>query len=159
MSPKTYQLPSYIILFLFLLIYVGINESFGSLVFTYAVKSELRFPKAKAAALAAVFWGPFAFARLFSVILAVLKVPTSVMMTMNLAGSLITVTLFLILPHNSIVIWIVSAGLGASFASIFPTAMTWLSEYLSVSGKATAVLWLWLVETWEIFSFLPLWGL
>ena len=138
-SPKTYQLPSYIILFLFLLIYVGINESFGSLVFTYAVKSELRFSKAKAAAVTAVFWGPFAFARLFSVILAVLKIPTSVMMAMNLTGSLVAVALFLILPHNSIVIWIVSGGLGASFASIFPTAMTWLSENLSVSGKATAV--------------------
>ena len=44
----------------------------------------------------------------------------------------------MILQHNNIAIWIVSAVLGASFASIFPTTMTWLSEHLSVSGKATA---------------------
>ena len=138
-SPKTYKFPAYIILLLFTLFYVGTEASFGSLVFTYAVKSELAFSKGKAATLAAAFWGPFAFMRLFSVVLVVLKVHSSVMMTMNLAGSLIAVTLFVILPHNNIAIWIVSAGLGASFASIFPTTMTWLSEYLSVSGKATAV--------------------
>ena len=62
----------------------------------------------------------------------------SVTMTMNLMGSLIAVTLFMILPHNNIAIWIVSAVLGASFASIFPTTTTWLSQHLSVSGKATA---------------------
>ena len=140
MSPKTYKFPAYIILFLLMLFYVGTEVSFGSLVFTYAVKSELKFSKGKAATLAAVFWGPFAFTRLFSVVLALLKVHASVMMTMNLTGSLIAVTIFMILPHNNIAIWIVSAVLGASFASIFPTTMTWLSEHLSVSGKATAVL-------------------
>ena len=139
-SPKMYTFPTYIILFLFMLFYVGTEVSFGSLVFTYAVKSELAFSKGKAATLAAAFWGPFAFTRLFSVVLALLKVRASVMMTMNLMGSLIAVTIFMILPHNNIAIWIVSAVLGASFASIFPTTMTWLSEHLSVSGKATAVL-------------------
>ena len=139
MSPKSYKIPAYIILFLFMLFYVGTEVSFGSLVFTYAVKSELAFSKGKAAILAAAFWGPFAFTRIISVVLSLLKVRTSVMMTMNLTGSLIGVTLFVILPHNNTAIWIVSAVLGASFASIFPTTMTWLSEHLSVSGKATAL--------------------
>ena len=138
-SSNTYKFPAYIIILLFMLFYVGTEVSFGSLVFTYAVKSELSFSKGKAATLAAAFWGPFVFMRLFSVVLVVLKVHSSVMMTMNLTGSLIAVTLFVILPHNNIAIWIMSAVLGASFASIFPTTMTWLSEHLSVSGKATAV--------------------
>ncbi len=42
-------------------------------------------------------------------------------------------------PHNAIAIWIGSAILGASFASIYPTTMTWFAEHMEVTGKATAV--------------------
>lgn len=138
-TPKTYKFPAFIILFLFIMCYVGSEISYGSLVFTYAVKGKLQFNKQKAATLAAVFWGPFAFTRLFSVILALLKIRASVMMTMNVSGSVIAILILVILPHNNISIWITSGLLGASFASIFPTTMTWLSEHLPVSGKATAV--------------------
>ena len=137
---KTYKYPAFIILFCFMLCYVGSEVSYGSLVFTYAVKGKLKFDKQPAATLTAVFWGPFAFARFFSVILAVLKVRASIMMTLNLSGSAVAIFILLILPHDHIAIWITSALLGASFASIFPTTMTWLSEHLPVSGKATAVL-------------------
>ena len=138
-TSRLYKVLAFFFLFLFMLVYVGTEVSYGNLVFTYAVKSELGFSKQRAATVAAVFWGPFAFARLFSVVLALLRVRASVMMTMNLTGSLIATVLFIVAPHNGIVIWIVSAVLGASFASIFPTAMTWMSEHLDVSGKATAV--------------------
>jgi FHS family Na+ dependent glucose MFS transporter 1 len=136
---KTYKYPAFVLLFSFIFAYVGSEVSYGSLVFTYAVKGKLQFDKQTAATLTAVFWGPFAFARLFSVILALLKVRASIMMTMNVTGSVVAILILLILPHNHIAIWITSALLGASFASIFPTTMTWLSEHLPVSGKAVAV--------------------
>ena len=136
---KTYKFPAFALLFFFTLFYVGSEVTYGSLVFTYAVYSKLQFGKQAAATLAAVFWGPFAFARLFSVILALLKVRASVMMTFNVTGSTIAISILLILPHNHVAVWITSGLLGASFASIFPTMMTWLSEHLPVSGKATAV--------------------
>lgn len=136
---KTYKIPAFVILFCFMFSYVGSEVSYGSLVFTYAVKGKLQFNKQTAATLTAVFWGPFAFARLFSIILALLKVRASVMMTMNVSGSVIAILILIVLPHNNIAIWITSCLLGASFASIFPTTMTWLSEHLPVSGKATAV--------------------
>ena len=135
----TYKYPAFILLFLFTFSYVGSEVSYGSLVFTYAVEGELDFDKSTAATLTAVFWGPFTFARFFSVILAVLKVRASVMMTMNVSGSGVAILILVIFPHNRIAIWIVSAVLGASFASIYPTTMTWLSQHLPVSGKATAV--------------------
>ena len=51
---RIYKFPTYIILFLFMLYYVGTEVSFGSLFLTYAVKSELKFSKGRAASLAAV---------------------------------------------------------------------------------------------------------
>ena len=139
-TPKTYKYPAFIFLFCFMLCYIGSEHSYGSLVFTYAVKGRLQFDKQTAATLTAVFWGLFAFARFFSVILALLKVRSSVMMTMNVSGSAVAILILLILPHNHIAIWITSALLGASFASIYPTTMTWLSEHLPVSGKTTAAI-------------------
>ena len=127
-------------LFLFMLFYVGTEIAFGNLVFTFAVKGELQFSKPKAALLAAVFWGTFAFTRLFSVTLALLKVPASYMLIGNITGSMIAATIMIIAPHNATAIWIGSAVLGTSMAAIFPTTMTWMSEHVPVSGKATAVL-------------------
>ena len=127
-------------LFFFMLFYVGTEIAFGSLIFTFAVKGELQFSKSKAAVLAAVFWGTFAFTRLFSVTLALLKVPASYMLIGNISGSMIAATIMIIAPHNATAIWIGSAVLGTSMAAIFPTTMTWMSEHVPVSGKATAVL-------------------
>ena len=134
-----YRIVIFTLLFLFMFFYVGLELSYGSLIFTVAVKGELGFTKQKAALLTSVFWGTFAFTRLFSVTLALLKIPASYMMSGNITGSLIGSTVILIFPHDDVAIWIGSAILGTSFASIFPTTMTWLSEHTDVSGKAISV--------------------
>ena len=136
---KTYKYPALILLFFFMLFYVGTELTYGRLILTYAVKSDLHFSKQKAAILAALFFGLFAFARFISIILALLKIRASVMISLNLTGTLLSITLFIMLPHNDTAVWIVSAGLGASFAAIVPTVMAWLSEHLTVSGKAMSV--------------------
>ena len=135
---KTYKYPASFLLFWFLLFYVGSENAYGSLLFTFSVKSEVQFDKQMAATVTAVFWGFFTFMRVFSIILAVLKVRASVMMTLNVSGSATAIFILAIFPHNPIAVWITSALLGASFASIFPTTMTWMSEHLPVSGKITA---------------------
>ena len=137
---KTYKYPAFFLLFWFMLFYVGSENAYGSLLFTFTVRSEVQFDKQTAATVTAVFWGFFTFMRVFSIILAVLKVRASVMMTLNVSGSATAILILAIFPHNRIAVWITSALLGASFASIFPTTMTWMSEHLPVSGKATAVL-------------------
>ena len=135
----TYKYPAFVLLFLFTFCYVGLELSYGSLVFTYAVEGQLHFDKPTAATLTAVFWGPLTFARVFPIVLVVLKVPPSVLMIMNVSGSCIAILILIIFLHNRIAIWIVSALLGASFASVYPNIMTWLSQHLPVSGRATAV--------------------
>ena len=137
---KTYKYPALFLLFWFMVFYVGLEISYGSLLFTFSVKSQLQFDKQTAATVTAVFWGLFTFMRVFSILLVVLKVRASVMMTLNVSGSVTAILILAIFPHNHIAFWIASSLLGASFASVFPTAMTWMSEHLPVSGKATAVL-------------------
>ena len=136
---RTYKYPALLILFCFMFCYIGLEVSYGSLLFTFAVKSKLQFDKQTAAVLTALFWGMFAFARLFSVLLAVLKVRASVMMALNVSGSALAVPILAIFPHNRIAIWLASGLLGASFASIYPTTMTWLSHHIPVTGKATGI--------------------
>ena len=136
---KTYKYPALSIMFLFMVVYVGSEVSYGSLLFTYTVKSVVNFDKQTAANVTAVFWGMFTIARVFSIVLALLKVRASVMMTLNVTGSVTAILILVFFPHNNIAVWITSALLGASFASIYPTAMTWMSEHLPMSSKATSV--------------------
>ena len=135
-----YTVVLFTLLFLFMFIYVGMEVSFGSLILTVAVKGELNFDKQQAAVLQSVFWGTFAFTRLVSVSLVLLHVRSSVMICGNLSGSLLASIIMIFYPHNVTAIWIGTAVLGMSYASIFPTTMTWMSENAKATGKATAVL-------------------
>ncbi len=139
-QPIWYLVVTFTLLFIFLLLYVGLEASYGSLVFTVAVKGDLDFSKSDAAVLTALFWGTFAFARLFSVFLAVCKVWSSVMMICNLSGSFLASFILVLYPHNAIAVWIGSGVLGASYASIFPSTMTWMSEHTVASAKASSIL-------------------
>ena len=127
-------------LFCFMFLYVGLEAGFGSLIFTVAVTGQLGFSKSTAAVLQSVYWGTFSFTRLVSVTLAVLKVRASIMIMGNLFGSFVACLIMTFYVHNALAIWIGSAVLGMSYASIFPTMMTWMSENAKATGKATAVL-------------------
>ena len=59
----------------FLFFYVGIEVTYGSLVFTFAVTyKELCFSKSNAALLNAVYWGTFTFGRFVSIGVSMLKI-------------------------------------------------------------------------------------
>ena len=124
----------------FLFFYVGLESSYGNWIFTVAVTGSLDFSKSMGTVIQSLFWGTFAFTRLFSVLLAVLNVKSSVMITGNLTGSVIASVIMVSSPHNATAIWLASAVLGMSYASIFPTVMTWMSETIEPTGKATSVL-------------------
>ena len=138
--PLSYILILFTLIFCFMFLYVGLEAGFGSLIFTVAVTGQLGFSKPTAAILQSVFWGTFAFTRLVSVTLAVLKVRPSIMIMGNLFGSFVASLIMTFYVHNALAIWIGTAVLGMSFASIFPTVMTWMSENAKATGKATAVL-------------------
>ena len=138
--PLSYTIVLFTLLFSFLFLYVGLEAGFGSLIFTVAVKGRLCFAKDTAAVLQSVYWGTFCFTRMFSVIFAILQVRASVMIGGNLFGSFVASLIMIFYIDNAMAIWIGSAVLGMSYASIFPTVMTWMSENAKATGKATAVL-------------------
>ena len=138
--PLYYLIVLFTLIFSFMFLYVGLEAGFGSLIFTVAVKGQLKFSKSTAALLQSVYWGTFAFTRLFSFTLALLNVRATIMIMGNLFGSFVASLIMTFYIHNPTAIWIGSAVLGMSYASIFPTVMTWMSENVKASGKATAVL-------------------
>ena len=138
--PLCYLIILFNLIFSFMFIYVGLEAGFGSLIFTVAVTGELGFSKSSAALLQSVYWGTFAFTRLISVTLVILKVRATIMIMGNIFGSFVASLIMTFYVHSPTAIWLGSAVLGMSYASIFPTVMTWMSENAKASGKATAVL-------------------
>ena len=134
-----YLLPLMSLLFLFDVIYAGLEFTYGTYIFTYGVKQNL-FSKPEAAILTSVFWGSFAFFRFFSIGLSICKVSPSIMLSGNLTGSLIASIIIAIWSTNVIAIWIGSAIMGISFASIYPNVVVWLTRHGPATGRATSVL-------------------
>ena len=122
------------------LVYVGMEVTYGYFIFAYSVNSELRFTKAQAALLAAVFWGSFTFFRLFAFPLTLCRVPSWILLSINVGGGLLGSIVLVIWPVSPIAVWIASSVLGCSMASVFPNLMVWLSEHGPSSGKATGLL-------------------
>ena len=139
-SSKVYTVTVLSLLFLFMAVYVGMEVTFGTYIFVFAVKGSLHLSKQRAASLSSLFWGTFSFARCFSIVISLLKAPPSLMMIGNLTGSLVAATILLIWSDNEIGIWIGSGLLGTSVSAIYPTTMVWMSQHVPPSGKATAVL-------------------
>ena len=126
---------------IFLFFYIGVEITYGSFVFTFAVTyKELCFSKSKAALLNAVYWGSFTIGRLVSVGIAMLKISTTIMLVSDLIGCMCAVLLVTIIHTSTVVIWIGTALLGFAIASIFPSMLLWVDEHLEVTGKVTAVL-------------------
>ena len=128
------------LLCIFVFLYVGMEASYGTWIFTVVVTGVLNFPKSRGTIIQSLYWGTFAFARLFSILLALLNIKASVMMTGNLTGSLIATIIMISFPHNATAIWIASAVLGMSYASIYPTTITWMCETIEVTGTTSSLL-------------------
>lgn len=135
-----YKIILFTLLALLMFVYVGVENSYGNFVFAYSVKSQLNFPKPRAALLASVFWGSFTFFRFFSIPLSLCGAPSWLMLTVNVAGGLVASAVLVIWPVNSTAVWIGSAILGSSMASIYPNTMVWLSEHGPATGKTIGVL-------------------
>ena len=133
-----YTIIMLVLLFVVTFLYTGLEMSFGSVLFTYAVRSKLHFSKSHATLLNCVFWGFISVGRLVSIPLA-LFTPSTIMLSISLAGSLLASILLTIFPFDSLAVWLSCALLGTSLATIRPSTISWLDEHGSANGKAVAV--------------------
>ena len=128
------------LLCLFITIYMYLESGYGSWIFTVAVTGDLQLSKHAGSVMQSLFWGTFAFTRLLFALLSLLSIKASVRITGSMMGALITTVVMISFPHNAIAIWIGSAMLGMSFASIYPTMMGWMAETIEITGTAVSII-------------------
>ncbi len=121
------------LLFVFYFLYVGAEVGYGGYIYTFATLVSMQ-PKT-AAHLNALFWGTFATVRGVSIFIASLISPLQ-MLILDLLGCIMSsLVLSFEASTNDTVLWVGTAVLGASMASLFPAGISWLESYAPVTGK------------------------
>ncbi|XP_036024994.1 sodium-dependent glucose transporter 1C isoform X2 [Onychomys torridus] len=124
------------LLFLFFFFYVGAEVTYGSYVFSFAT-THVGMEESEAAGLNSIFWGTFAACRGLAIFFATLLQPGTMIVLSNI-GSFVS-TLFLVLFDKSpLCLWIATSVYGASMAVTFPSGISWIEQYTTLTGKSTA---------------------
>lgn len=120
----------------FLFCYSSLANIFGGWVFSYSLESNLA-NETGAAYLTSTFWGAFTLGRVISIPIAARIKPKQILIA-DLLGGFLSVSIMLAFPTTPVALWIGSAGLGISVASMFPTVLTLAERCVELSGKITS---------------------
>ncbi|XP_075847732.1 sodium-dependent glucose transporter 1-like [Microtus pennsylvanicus] len=124
------------LLFIFFFFYVGAEVTYSSFLFSFAT-AHVGMEESEAAGLNSIFWGTFAACRGLAIFFATLLQPGT-MLVLCSVGSLVS-SLFLVLFDKSpLCLWIATSVYGASMAATFPSGISWIEQYTSLSGRSTA---------------------
>ena len=121
-------------------VYVGVETGFGGWIFTYATETGIA-NEAGASYMNSIFWGALTLGRLVSVLLAKRLKPAAILIG-NFGLSIFFLGLILIWPLNPTVVWVVSAGLGFSLSSVFPTLLALGESRMKITGSVTGLFFL-----------------
>ena len=121
-------------------VYVGVETGFGGWIFTYATETGIA-NEAGASYMNSIFWGALTLGRLVSVLLAKRLIPAAILIG-NFSLSIVFLGLILIWPLNTTVVWVVSAGLGFSLSSVFPTLLALGESRMKITGSVTGLFFL-----------------
>ena len=116
-------------------LYVGAEVGYGNWIYAYAVKLGLG-DEVSSANFTSAFWGFFTFGRLLGVWISTRLRPITILYS-DLAGCLVSLGLILLWSDSTTILWIGTALLGVSMASIFPTFLTLSEERMHVTGTMT----------------------
>lgn len=140
---KIFRFKMLVLLYLFFLLYVGAEVTFGVYIYTFAIKSAKHYSKSIATGLNSLFWGSFAVGRFIAIFLSKWFQPSQLLKG-DLLGTLIAVIILVCFPYYyqqaDILLWIAVIIYGFSMASIFPTGVSWAEEYITVNEKAAMIL-------------------
>eukprot|EP00057_Strongylocentrotus_purpuratus_P003977 XP_003727775.1 PREDICTED: sodium-dependent glucose transporter 1 [Strongylocentrotus purpuratus] len=129
-----------ILLFFFYFLYVGGEVAYGSFVPMFASKSQHHFEQDRASHVAALFWGAFCLGRGLAICLASVISPLKMVIADMVGCVTASLALTLFADSNENILWICSALLGLSMASLFPTGIVWLETYTPVTGNTASFL-------------------
>ena len=123
---------------LFLFFYVGAEVAFGGWVYTYAVTLKLA-STAGAAYLTSGFWLSFTLGRLLSIPLATRFTPPQIVLA-ALGTCLSILTMVIIIPDSSVILWMAALGLGFGMAPLWPTGFTLAGQSLTLTASVSGMI-------------------
>lgn len=125
------------LLSLFFFFYVGSEVAYGSFIFTYA-KDYAGMDQARAAGLNSLFWGTFAAGRGLAIFFAACLRPGTLIL-FSLVSSTVSSLLLLLFSKNAFMLWACTGLFGVSMSTIFPSGISWVEQYTTVTGRSAAV--------------------
>lgn len=125
-----------LLLFFFFFGYVGAEVAYGSFIFTYA-KDYAGMAPPQAAGLNSLFWGTFAACRGLAIFFAACISPGA-MILLSLVGSTFSSLLLCLFSRQRVALWVCTGLYGASMATTFPSGISWVEQYTTVTGRSAA---------------------
>ncbi|XP_042359314.1 sodium-dependent glucose transporter 1 [Plectropomus leopardus] len=125
-----------VLLFFFFFAYVGAEVAYGSFIFTFA-KDYALMPPSQAAGLNSLFWGTFAACRGLAIFFAACLYPGT-MILLSLVGSTVSSLLLCLFSKERVALWLCSGLYGASMATTFPSGISWVEQYTTVTAHMAA---------------------
>jgi len=137
---KAFKIRVLVLLFLFYALYVGLEVTYGGFILTYAVRGPPKMNKDRAAFLTSVFWGCFSVGRLLGIPLSRLLSPTLLLLLDVFLTCVSAMGLVISGRKIPSILWVCSGTLGFGMSSICACGINWAEQYISLTGKATALL-------------------
>ncbi|TKS75803.1 Sodium-dependent glucose transporter 1 [Collichthys lucidus] len=124
------------LLFFFFFGYVGAEVAYGSFIYTFA-KDYAHMDQSQAAGLNSLFWGTFAACRGLAIFFAACMYPGT-MILLCLVGSTVSSLFLCLFSKEKVALWVCTGLYGASMATTFPSGISWLEQYTTVTGHTAA---------------------
>ncbi|KAJ4928708.1 hypothetical protein JOQ06_004334 [Pogonophryne albipinna] len=125
------------LLFFFFFAYVGAEVAYGSFIFTFA-KDYAHMHQSQAAGVNSLFWAAFAACSGLGIFFVACMYPGT-MILLSLVGSTLSSLLLCLFSREQVAVWVCTGLYGASIATIFPSGISWLEQYTTVTGNTAAV--------------------
>ncbi|XP_062415531.1 sodium-dependent glucose transporter 1 [Pungitius pungitius] len=116
--------------------YVGAEVAYGSFIFTFA-KDYARMNPSEAAGLNSWFWAAFATCRGLAIFFATCMHPGT-MILLSLVGSTLSSLLLCLFSRDRVALWVGTGLYGASMATTFPSGISWVEQYTTVTGRTAS---------------------
>lgn len=126
-----------VLMFFFFFAYVGAEVAYGSFIFTYA-KDFAHMPQSQAAGLNSLFWAAFAACRGLAIFFAACLYPGTLILWC-LVGTTVSSLLLSLFSRERALLWLCTGIYGASMSAIFPSGISWVEQYTTVTGRTAAV--------------------
>ena len=127
-------------IFIFIVLCVGIEVSFGGWIYSYLTEKEL-VNENQAALLNSLYWAFLTLGRLL-VTLFSNKLKSFDILIFDLIGCMLAMIAILLFPESVFVAWGAVCLIGFSIATIFPTTIIFTSEHMTITHKITSTLFI-----------------